>query len=167
MMIERDTSQTDSSTVVGVFYAVNIEDGTADSMRFADTLLVGNLPSDHDTLLSLTNDWESSITYSFNDYRVLDDSNLTDSPKIEFRFKASGNCTVFIDYFKVHCQYGYDLFGGDQLVADEIKEYVGRKADFDGKVLGWYLKDEPRPGNYRPYGYIDSLIQVGAWSSHT
>jgi len=160
MMIERDTLQTHSSTVVGVFYAINIEDNSADSTRFADTLIVANFPSDHDTLLSLTNDWESSISYSDNFYYVLNDDNSTDTPKMEFRFKAAGNCTVFIDYFKVHCQYGDRLFGGDPEVARNIKEYVGRKADFDGKVLGWYLKDEPFPGNYRPYGYIDSLIQV-------
>ncbi|UCC79934.1 MAG: hypothetical protein JSW64_00845 [Candidatus Zixiibacteriota bacterium] len=159
MMIERDTLQTDSNTVVGVFYVINIEDGTADSMRFADTLIVANFPVDHDTLLSLTNDWESSITFSDSFYYDLDDDESEKAPKIEFRFKPSGNCTVFIDYFKVHCRYGYDLFGGDPLVASDIKEYVGRKADFDGKVLGWYLKDEPNPGNYRPYGYIDSLIQ--------
>ncbi|UCE66245.1 MAG: hypothetical protein JSU85_15605 [Candidatus Zixiibacteriota bacterium] len=164
MMIERDTSQTDSSTVVGIFYVLNMEDSTADSMRFADTLFVRDLPADEDTLvlLSLTNDWDSSITYSLDYYYVLDNENSVDSPKIKFRFKTAGNCTVFIDYFKVHCQFGYDLMGdnSDSTIANQIKAYVGRKADFDGKVLGWYLKDEPRPGNYRPYGYIDSLIQV-------
>lgn len=160
MMIERDTTQTDSNTVVGIFYAINMEDGTADSVRFVDSLFVRDLPADHDTLLSLTNDWEASITYPFDYYHVMDDEDSRDSPKIKFRFKASGNCTVFIDYFKVHCVDGKNLFGGVPSIADEIKEYVGRKADFDGKVLGWYLKDEPRPGNYRPYGYIDSLIQV-------
>ncbi len=161
MMIERDTTQTDSNTVVGIFYVINMDDSTADSVRFVDSVFVRDLPADHDTLLSLTNDWEASATYSYDYYIVMDDEDSEDAPRIKLKFKASGDCTVFIDYFKVHCQDGGSLMGDnpDTLIASQIKGSTG-DTDFDQKVLGWYLKDEPRPGNYRPYGYIDSLIQV-------
>jgi hypothetical protein len=152
-----DTAGTDSSTLVGIFYVINMEDSTADSVRFADSVFVRDLPADHDTLLSLTNDWEASITYPFDYYFVLEDSTSKKAPKIKFRFKALGNCTIYVDYFKVHSEFGKMLVElGEFNTA--IKDTVG-DADFDQKILGWHLKDEPRPGNYRPWGYIDRLIE--------
>jgi hypothetical protein len=157
LRIGLDTLRTDTNTVVGIFYVIRQSDS---NMRFVDTVFVRDLPQDtvlHTTELSLVNDLDTSITHGLGFYRIFDDADSTNSKKMQFRFIAKIDCPIYIDYFLLHCQFG------DLLMAGDYNNLIYQSAgdpDFDSKILGWYITDEPFPGNYTPYRYIDSLIQV-------
>ncbi len=80
-------------------------------------------------------------------------------------------CTLYVDYLELFDQYGRDLMSEFKLesVASAIKDSAGVNA-WEGRLLGWQLKDTPFPQNYRPQAFIDSLIQVSmvehGWNQH-
>lgn len=157
LRIGLDTLRTDTNTVVGIFYAIRQSDSNA---RFVDTIFVRDLPQDtilHATELSLINDLDTSVTNGSNYYRIFNDTSSTDTRIIQFRFIAKIDCPVYIDYFFLHCQFGDDLMAG---IFDNLIFQSAGDADYDSKILGWNIVEEPLPGNYAPYRYVDSLIQV-------
>ena len=155
LKIGRDDTQLDPETVIGYFRADRVIGGdpTQYQLRFIDTLYAADIPIvPDDTLISLI-DESSSLNY----FHIRDD-NMDSSHFAYFSFYAEGNCTVYIDYFKVHCQFGGDLIDPPHLYDDDISVSVAR-AGYKDKILGWMLKDTPRPEHIRPNNYIDDLIQ--------
>ena len=128
---------------------------TPDTLKFIDSIYVRDLPYGHDTLLALVDDRSG---YSPNPYYTLSEGTDNGQRFMLFEFvKPNSNCTLYVDYFKVHSQFGLELMEEDQF-ANIIKQYTGREG-YRGKILGWFLKDIQYPGNMRPFAYIDSLIR--------
>ncbi|RKX17363.1 MAG: hypothetical protein DRP26_07110, partial [Candidatus Zixiibacteriota bacterium] len=156
-----DSTWTDTNDVVGVFSIVRHPDTsiTDDTLRFVDTIFVYNLPHSsefRDTVLALANDYDSSNTNEENYFTVLDGSE-DKGGWMKFKFETAGNCTVFVDYFKIFDQYGTRLI--DSAFYDAaIIDSTSRPA-YENKILGWFLKDTQNSSNYRPFGYINNLIE--------
>ncbi len=148
IMIE--TADTLTNVIVGIFEVINI---SIDSIRFTDTIYVEDLPSQPDTLLSLNWKW-----YGYNNaFYTLREGLYKTSQEMLFRFRTFGNCKVYIDYFKVHCQFGDDLV--EQGILDNhLFEYLIR-SDFNDGKLAWNFKDDLLPGNYMVYDHLDNLLQ--------
>jgi hypothetical protein len=145
-----DTSDPGADTTVGVFRAIRYYEGT--ETRFEDTLYFSDLPGDTARVLDLVDENSSSPFFY-----TRDEEDSTYGGWMRFQFETFGNCVVYIDYFRLHCQYG-KLLVEDHQFDDQIKESVGREA-FKDKILGWMLKDVEEPGNFRTFAYIDYLIQ--------
>ena len=143
----------DTGDIVGVFTAINQDYETADSLRFIDTIYVSDLPQDtifHDTVLTLTNLLDNS-----NYFTVCDTIETYSTFFVEFFFKTSGQCTVFVDYFELYDQFGKQLMDGD---FDADIADPSTNPDYEDKILGWFVKDTEFPANFRPFGYINNLI---------
>lgn len=154
------TSGLADTTIIGIFSVKNLN-RDPDLLRFIDTIRVENLPSSGDTTLSLTNRID---TLGLHYYHVL--PNLSDSShQMSFEFETTGACSVYVDYFQVHCQYGKELVD-DHLRDTEIYESVSRPG-YDTRIRGWFLVDSARRGNFIPVSYIDNLIQdtTSEWSN--
>jgi hypothetical protein len=144
------TSGLDDSVAIGIFEVRNYTD--ANTLRFIDTIRVENLPSAGDTILSLTNRID---TQGLNYYQVLPDT-ITDTKQMSFEFQTTGACSVYVDYFQVHCQYGKELVE-DGLYDDAIIEYVSR-TNIDLSPKEYSVKYRLLPGNYMPFYHIYNLI---------
>ena len=160
LKVGKDTTTLDPETPVAYFTAERVyKDSTGDDqfeMRFIDTLFAGDLPVvPNDTLISLKHD--STLSNFFN---IVDDPLNDSSYFAQIQLHTLGACTVFVDYFQMHCQYGGDLMGdnADPEIADDIIASTGRTG-YKDKILGWMLRDTIYPRHYRPNAYIDGLIQ--------
>jgi hypothetical protein len=146
----------DTNTAVAVFKVTSIFD-TLGQVRLEDTIRVKNLAVGHDTLAKL---WKDRNLPSAQDYFTAMDSQTSDKSKqLRFDLINLGNATVYVDYFRVNCQYGEQLInpGEPGQFDNQIKQSAGR-AGYDGSILGWFIKDIQYIGNHRPFAYIDSLI---------
>lgn len=145
------TSGLTDSVIIGIFEVKNFTDGN--STRFIDTIRVENLPSSGDTTLSLTNLID---TLGLNYYHVRPDTEQK-TKRMSFEFRTTGACSVYVDYFQVHCQFGKMLVE-DRLIDDAITDYI--KRTYPNEIVKrWDLKDKLLPCNYMAYDYIDNLIR--------
>ncbi|MCP4580989.1 MAG: hypothetical protein GY839_05185 [candidate division Zixibacteria bacterium] len=146
------TMKHDGDMIVGTFRATDISTRPRKTL-LKSTIRVNDLKGDSITThFHLTDDSDDAPFFT-----ILDE---VKSAKhwIKFDFESAGNCTVYVDYFQINCQYGAKLANRDPTVANQIKGSAGRRA-FQGKILDWFVKDSPRPRNLMAVGYIDSLIQ--------
>ncbi len=155
LKIAIDPAGLDPADLVAIYEVWNDE-----TLRFQDSLFASDLPSYQAPDIpfhQLINDNDSVNAGSY--YTVWDECPKDFSEAvIYFRFETFGLCDVYIDKFKVHCQYGANLVENHSY--DNLIEGSAGNSNFDGKILAWYLKDEPKPGNYRPVAYINSLVKV-------
>ena len=156
--IKIDTAGFAGDSLVGVFKVKRVYPNASelflDSIWFSDLRdTLGNLPTDFIELV-LISDLDSS---PFFHAREIDTT--SGGGWIKYSLETVGNCTVYIDYFKVHCQNGQELMDGDH--NSEIIASISREA-FEDKILGWFLKDSEYPGNYYPYAKIDSLVRYAS-----
>lgn len=145
--------EADPDDIVGIFRAVNTNYAEPDKWRLVDTIYVSDLPADHDTLMALKDETTSQEYFYLSD--IVSDSSF----RVEFEFQTSGVCSVFVDYFKLHCQYGDRLIAGEY--DRQIIDTTGNPG-YDGKIMGWKLKDTPQAWSYRPSTHIESLIEAAA-----
>ena len=124
-----------------------------DSLIFKDYVVGRDVPIDHDTILYMVND---SLEPHLDFYRIRNDDS-SGGAQVRFDFSITGICSVYVDHFKVHCQYGSRLIDSSRYDT-QIMQSVGRSA-YDGKILGWFLKDTQGVMNWRPFNYIDNLIK--------
>ena len=142
----------DDSAIVGIFTVEN-ESFTQNKIRLIDTIYVYDLPDNVETHFALQN------YLTGQNYFVVD--TLPPSEKaysVRFRFQTANACSVFVDYFKLHCQYG-NLLIEQNLYRTDIIDSTGNPG-YDGKILGWMLKDTPQAHNYRPNAYIEDVIKT-------
>jgi hypothetical protein len=152
-----DSTWGDTTDVVGVFSIWQHRGRRLpDSLRFADTLRVYELPHTsgfRDTVLSLTDD--TGLSFDDNYFHVRSD----DSSKagwFNFRLETTGACRVFIDYFKICDQEAQRLFDGD--LDGDIINSTGNRSAYKDNVIAWYLKDTQKFANFMPFGYVNNLI---------
>jgi hypothetical protein len=145
----------DSDAVIGTFTVRKVYIGEGipipDSIRFRHTITARELPGNDFTFLALTKDNTSDSFYT-----IYDDTTSAGA-SIKFSLSVAGACSVWVDTFKLHCQFGKKLIE-DTLYNEEIRTSVGRSG-YNGNIQGWFLKDTENPGNFRPYKYISDLIK--------
>lgn len=170
--IKIDTTGATGDTV-GIFKVYrHWIDGHGDTTHlFIDTVLISELtnPSIFNDFVELEFGNESdsmSDTTSFADssfFYMRSQFNTTRAGGyIWYIYETRCNITSYIDCFVVHCQNGEDVVGGifaepDSDKTADIIQSISRTA-FKDSIAGWYLT-EPRESNFRPFGYIDSLIR--------
>ena len=139
----------DTSALLGVFEIKNI---SSDMVRFCDSIYVRDIYELEDSLYIFKNDYGD---YKAVFYTLRDDF-IDTTQQVLFRYWAAGNYEVYIDYFKVYCQYGAEIVE-DQIYDQLIFEYLIRSG-FNGGNLSWNFRDELQPSSYLVYDHLDSLI---------
>jgi len=152
------SSITDTSILIGTFrvFRDTIRGQTRDT-AFVAELHAGDIINSGGNWLSLSQVSDPSVHF----FLISNSPTSTVSRWIRFQFEISDSCpdTVYVDAFKVQDQYGGKLADRDSITAVNIKASVGRTG-YQGKILGWFIKDTAYPKNYYPIRTIDSLTQV-------
>jgi hypothetical protein len=126
-------------------------------------------PVDNDTVLAQRVVYSSQFTDSLDYKTFAIDYFVTRNP-IEFQIYWLGERTLYIDYVKVYDENGEYVMSGagdSDIVAYVNQDWVKTTipATGDTVVYRWYMRDEPPSIDcYRPYAYIDSILQDTAIS---
>jgi hypothetical protein len=155
----------DSATPVAIYQA-DLHCCEDTGLVFLDTIKFGNLNGTQFTSLPMINSLNPPDSFFY--VRPSGDT-LHYNEWVRHDLFICAPCTVYVDWFKLYCQNGKKLVEGDSLTTqNQLVLQSIRRPGFDGQILGWFLKDTERPGNYRPMAHIDSLIKYASgWSQPT
>ncbi len=157
-------TQNDDSNAVAIYKAYRhccgLEPET--STVFIDTIKFGRLTGTQFTEMSLKN----YINRPDSFFYTRPHSNTVFGDWVNHKLEICAPCTVYVDWFKLHCQNGKLLIENPTSLQNQrIIESI-RRPEFGGRILGWFLKDTEQPGNYRPMAHIDSLIRYASgWTN--
>lgn len=158
LMIMVDTTGSTGDTI-GIFRAHrnyglgDTADVFYDAIMLSDLVdTLGNLPTEF-VELSLKNELLSDSAY----FHAVEIDTASGRAYIDYSYETRCSITSYIDYVKIHCQFGERLVEDGQY-NELIIQSISRAA-FEDTILGWFLKDTELVGNYRPQAYINMLIE--------